>query len=191
MKKIAILASGSGSNAENIFRYFLDSSLARVSLIISDNSRAYVLDRAASLGISSLVIPRSVWRNEGAKVLEIINGHAPDYIVLAGFLSLVPAELTRAYKGRLINIHPALLPAYGGKGMYGDNVHRAVIAAGERESGITIHHVNEKYDDGALIAQYRVSVDPCDTPESLAAKIHELEYAHFPLVIEDEIRKLP
>ncbi len=190
MKKIAIFASGNGSNAENIARHFSGSSLARVSLIVSDNSRAYVLERAASLGIASIVIPRRQWREEAVTVMKVLNGYAPDYIVLAGFLSLVPPELTEAYAGRIINVHPALLPAYGGRGMYGDNVHRAVVAAGDKESGITIHHVNEKYDDGAVIAQYRVSVAPEDTPETLAAKVHELEYRYFPQVIEDELRKL-
>ncbi|MCD8101951.1 MAG: phosphoribosylglycinamide formyltransferase [Alistipes sp.] len=190
MKKIAIFASGNGSNAENIARHFSGSSLARVSLIVSDNSRAYVLERAASLGIASIVIPRRQWREEAVTVMKVLNGYAPDYIVLAGFLSLVPPELTEAYAGRIINVHPALLPAYGGRGMYGDNVHRAVVAAGDKESGITIHHVNEKYDDGAVIAQYRVSVAPEDTPETLAAKVHELEYRYFSQVIEDELRKL-
>ncbi|MCC8019612.1 MAG: phosphoribosylglycinamide formyltransferase [Rikenellaceae bacterium] len=189
MKKIAIFASGSGSNAENIARHFAGSSLARVSLIVSDNSRAYVLERAASLGIASVVIPRREWREDAVTVMKVLNGYAPDYIVLAGFLSLVPPELTAAYAGRIINVHPALLPSYGGRGMYGENVHRAVVAAGEKESGITVHHVNDKYDDGAIIAQYRVAVTPDDTPETLAAKVHELEYRYFPQVIEDEIRK--
>ncbi|MCD8172227.1 MAG: phosphoribosylglycinamide formyltransferase [Alistipes sp.] len=189
MKKIAIFASGNGSNAENIARHFSGSSLARVSLIVSDNSRAYVLERAASLGTASIVIPRRQWREEAVTVMKVLNGYAPDYIVLAGFLSLVPPELTEAYAGRIINVHPALLPAYGGRGMYGDNVHRAVVAAGDKESGITIHHVNEKYDDGAVIAKYRVSVAPEDTPETLAAKVHELEYRYFPQIIEDELRK--
>ncbi len=189
MKKIAILASGGGSNAENIATYFHASPLARVSLIVSDNSRAYVLERARRLGVPAVVVPRPAWR-DGAAVMQTINAHAPDYIVLAGFLSLVPPELVQAFRGRIVNIHPALLPAYGGKGMYGDNVHRAVVAAGERQSGITIHHVNEQYDDGAVIAQYTCEVSPDETPETLADKIHRLEYEHFPKIIESEIRKL-
>lgn len=189
MKSLAIFVSGSGSNAENIYNYFASSGICRVDLIVSDNPNAYALERAERLGVESLVIPRAGFRN-GEAVADIMNGRGIDYIVLAGFLSLVPSALVRAFEGRIINIHPALLPAYGGKGMYGDNVHRAVIANGEKESGITIHHVNEKYDEGGIIAQYKVAVLPEDTTETLAAKIHALEYEYFPKVIESEIIKL-
>ncbi|MCC8035786.1 MAG: phosphoribosylglycinamide formyltransferase [Rikenellaceae bacterium] len=189
MKKIAILASGSGSNAENIVRHFSTSPLARVCLIVSDNSRAFVLERAERLGVESVVIPRPEWR-DGKRVAKILNGCGIDYIVLAGFLTLIPAELVEAYRGRIVNIHPALLPHYGGKGMYGDNVHRAVVEAGEKQSGITIHHVNERYDQGAVIAQYRVALQEGETPQSLADKVHALEYEHFPRVVEAEIIRL-
>lgn len=189
MNSIAVFVSGNGSNAENIHNYFVSSDICRVGLIVSDNPGAYALERAKRLGIENIVIPRQKFR-DGQKVLDIINGYGIDYIVLAGFLSLVPAELVRAFEGRIVNIHPALLPAYGGKGMYGENVHKAVIVNGEKESGITIHYVNEKYDEGAVIAQYKVDVQPDDTPESLAEKVHALEYEYFPRVIESEIKKL-
>lgn len=190
MKNLAIFVSGSGSNAENIFNYFVNSDLCRIALIVSDNANAYALERASRLGIESIVIPRPEFR-DGEKVTGILNGYGIDYIVLAGFLSLVPSDLVKAFSGHIINIHPALLPAYGGKGMYGDNVHKAVIANREQESGITIHHVNEKYDEGSIIAQYKVAISPEDTPETLAEKIHALEYEYFPKVIESEIKKLP
>ncbi len=189
MINIAVFVSGNGSNAENIVRYFAHSPLARVRLIVSDNPGAYALERARNLGVESVVIEKSLWRGRGDVPLELMRARGIDYIVLAGFLSLVPAELVREYEGRMINVHPALLPAYGGKGMYGDRVHRAVIEAGERESGITIHEVNERFDEGAVLAQYRVPVADDDTPETLAAKVHALEYEYFPKCIEKCIEK--
>lgn len=189
MKNIAVFASGSGTNAENIIRHFAASPLARVTLVVSDNPDAYALQRAEKHGVKSIVIRRADFR-EGSQPVKVLKENDIDYIVLAGFLSLVPPPLVEAYRGRIVNIHPALLPAHGGKGMYGDRVHRAVIESGERESGITIHAVNEHYDRGDIIAQYSVAVDPLDTPETLAAKIHELEYKHFPEIIEKEIEKL-
>lgn len=190
MKNIAVFASGSGTNAENIFRHFENSDTARPILLVTDNSNAGALDRAKKFGIETAVFPRAEFRS-GEAVLELMRDKAIDYIVLAGFLSLVPACLVKAFDGRIVNIHPALLPKYGGKGMYGHHVHEAVIANGENESGITIHLVNEHYDEGAALAQFKVTVTPDDTPDTLAAKIHELEYAHFPEVIEREISKLP
>lgn len=190
MKKIAVLASGSGTNAENIIRYFKGSSLAQVVLVVADNPKAGVLERARHERVPSIVIPRADFREKGGDVADRLRGEGIDYVVLAGFLSLVPAEVVREFEGRIINIHPALLPAYGGKGMYGDNVHRAVVANGEKQSGITIHLVNEKYDDGAIIAQFRVDVAPGDTPEDVARKVHALEYEHFPRVIEQEIERM-
>lgn len=189
MKNIAVFVSGSGSNAENLFRYFENSSDARVTVMISNKSDAYALTRAQNLGLDSVVFGRDDFRR-GDTVLDELRARRIDYIVLAGFLMLVPDSVTRAYAGRILNIHPALLPKYGGKGMYGDHVHRAVIEAGEPESGITIHQVNEVYDSGDIVFQARVPVAPDDTPESLAAKIHELEYAHFPKIVEQEILKL-
>lgn len=190
MKNIAVFASGSGTNAENIIRHFSASPLARVRLLIADNPEAFALQRAARLGVPSIVVPRADFRSGGAQALAALDEYHIDYIALAGFLSLVPAAIIEQYRGRIVNVHPALLPAYGGKGMFGDRVHRAVIEARECESGITIHHVDEVYDSGSTIAQYRVPIAPDDTPETLAAKIHVLEYEHFPKIIEQEINTL-
>ncbi|MCL2561251.1 MAG: phosphoribosylglycinamide formyltransferase [Rikenellaceae bacterium] len=188
MKNIAVFASGSGTNAENIIRHFERSDVARVALIFSDNPQAYVLQRAEQLGIPVLVVPRGELRTAPHRIVELLAAREIDFIVLAGFLSLVPHEIIDAYRGRVVNVHPALLPAYGGKGMYGMHVHCAVLANKERESGITIHHVDEIYDNGNIIAQYRCDVAPQDTPETLAAKIHALEHEHLPQIIEQEIK---
>jgi phosphoribosylglycinamide formyltransferase-1 len=189
MIKIGILASGSGTNAEQIINYFSNSSLVRVVLLMSDNPAAFALTRAQRLGVPTAVFSRAEFA-EGVKPLDALLAAGVDYIVLAGFLRLIPANIIAAYSGRIVNIHPTLLPKYGGRGMYGERVHQAVIAAGERESGITIHRVNEQYDDGAIIAQYTVEVALDDTPDTLATKIHALEHKYFPLVIEQEIQKL-
>ncbi len=189
MTNIAIFASGSGSNAENIIKHFEGSDKARVVLLLANTPKAYALERAKRLGVPSMVFSREDFASE-EKILGILDSHSVDYVVLAGFLWLVPSYLTRHFAGRIVNIHPALLPKYGGKGMYGDNVHKAVVAAGERESGITIHKVNEQYDSGDIIAQYKVTLTPGDTPEDVASKVHELEYKYFPAVIEGEIDKL-
>lgn len=189
MKNIAVFASGSGTNAENIFCHFEGSDLARPVLLVTDKPNAGALARAEKFGVETAIFPRAEFRS-GEAVLKLMHEHSIDYIVLAGFLSLVPANLVKAFEGRIINIHPALLPKYGGKGMYGHHVHEAVIANGETESGITIHLVNERFDEGAPLAQFKVAITSDDTPDSLAAKIHELEYAHFPKVIEREIAKL-
>ncbi len=190
MKNIALFASGAGSNAENIVRYFSGSSAARVAVIVTDNPEAGVIARAEKLGIPLELVPRADFRTAGSRALGVMARYGIDYIVLAGFLSLVPPQLVEAFRGRIINVHPALLPAYGGKGMYGARVHEAVVAAAERESGITIHHVDEHFDNGDIIAQFRLEVGPGDTPCSLAEKIHALEYEHFPRTIENEIIKL-
>ncbi len=189
MKKIAVFASGSGSNAEKIIEHFAASKVARVTLLLSNNPQAFALERARRAGIPAEVFGRDEFYATGS-VLDILNERQIDYVVLAGFLWLVPAQLVERYRGRIVNIHPALLPKYGGKGMYGDNVHRAVIAAAEKESGITIHLVNEVYDSGDILAQYKVSVATDDTPETLAQKIHLLEHRYFPEIIENEIKKL-
>ncbi|HYW97218.1 MAG TPA: phosphoribosylglycinamide formyltransferase [Bacteroidales bacterium] len=190
VKKIAIFASGSGTNAENISRFFLQNDYARVALILSNKKEAAVHRRAASLGIPSVSFSRDDFYKTG-RVPDILADHDIDYIVLAGFLWLVPTELIRSYPGKIVNIHPALLPKYGGKGMYGMNVHRAVIENGDKESGITIHYVNNAYDEGNIIFQARCPVDPGETPESLAEKIHRLEYDYFPTVVEELVRGLP
>lgn len=189
MKKIAVFASGSGTNAENIIRYFSNDNDIEVSLVLCNKAGAGVLERAARLGVETVVFNASQMRTPGF-ITNILKSHEIDYVVLAGFLLLVPAEVTQMYKGRIVNIHPALLPLYGGKGMYGENVHKAVIAAKEKRSGITIHHVTENYDEGANIFQATVDVAPDDTPETLATKIHALEYEYFPKVIKSEIEKL-
>ncbi|SHK60553.1 phosphoribosylglycinamide formyltransferase-1 [Reichenbachiella agariperforans] len=181
--KIAIFASGSGSNAEQITNYFSGHDQIEVVLILSNKPTAYVLERAAKLGVPSQVFDRPTFY-QSENVLDSLRTHEVDYIVLAGFLWLVPQYLIEAYREKMINIHPALLPKYGGKGMYGDRVHRAVIADQETESGITIHLVDEVYDNGRILCQERVSLVADDTPDSLAEKIHELEYAYFPKAIE-------
>ena len=186
MKKIAIFASGSGSNAENIINYFKNDTENVVKIVFCNKPDAYVLERARKYNIPASVFTREEFRDPG-KLLQQLKEEEIDYIILAGFLWLMPACITSAYPDRIINIHPALLPAYGGKGMYGHHVHEAVIAAGEKESGITIHYVNEHYDEGTPIFQARCQVDPTDTPDTLAAKIHELEYRYFPEIIEQTI----
>ncbi|MDR2883087.1 MAG: phosphoribosylglycinamide formyltransferase [Alistipes sp.] len=186
MTKIAILASGAGSNAEKIMEHFADSPIARVVLLVSDNPEAGALGRARRFGVPTAVFYRAEFAN-GTAPLAALRATGVDYLVLAGFLRLVPLSIIEAWRDRIVNIHPALLPKYGGKGMYGDNVHRAVIAAGESESGITIHRVDERYDEGAVIAQFRCPVNPGDTPETLATKIHALEHRHFSAIIERDI----
>lgn len=189
MKKIVIFASGSGTNAENIIKYFSNSDKARVTLILSNSSEAYVIKRAEALNIPTIVFDRNDFYSSG-KVFDILISEGADLIVLAGFLWLVPSVIINHFKGRIINIHPALLPAFGGKGMYGHRVHEAVINSGAQESGITIHHVNDHYDEGDIIFQTRCDVLKSDTPDTLAAKIHTLEHRFFPEVIESLIEKL-
>jgi phosphoribosylglycinamide formyltransferase-1 len=181
--RIAIFASGNGSNAEEIIRYFKDSATVTISLVLSNNPDAYVLKRAEDHGIPTHVFDRQTFR-ETDQVLTWLKEAGITHIVLAGFLWLVPANLLDAYAGRIINIHPSLLPRHGGKGMYGMKVHEAVKAAGDIESGITIHLVDAKYDEGKVIFQARCEVSGGDSPAQIAAKVHELEYEHFPIVIE-------
>ena len=183
MKKIIVLASGSGSNAENIIKFFKDSDNVKVSYLLSNNPKAYALERAESLGISTKVFSREGFYNNG-EVLDFLLGCQPDLIVLAGFLWLVPEDIVKAFPNRIINIHPALLPKYGGKGMYGSKVHEAVLSNGEKESGITIHYVNAHYDEGSTLFQATCAISPEDDVEALMAKIHALEQAHFPEVIQ-------
>lgn len=182
-KGIVILASGSGTNAEAIARYFEPGANAKVSLILSNRCDAYVLVRAKKLNIPALCFSRADFY-ETDLVLNRLEAENPALIVLAGFLLLMPDNIIRNFPKRIINIHPALLPKYGGKGMYGSNVHEAVIAAREKESGISIHYVNEKYDEGDIIFQARCPILPNDTAETLAQRIHALEHKHYPEVIE-------
>ena len=196
MKNIVILASGSGTNAENIIRYFQSSNQARVQLVMANKADAYVLTRAENLQVPQMTFSAAEFRQtpqeaEQAgvphRIMEALQQYRADLIILSGFLLKVPEYLLAAYPNRIINIHPALLPAYGGKGMYGEHVHQAVIRAKETESGITIHVIDERYDCGENLFQAKCNITPEDTPESLAAKIHELEQAHFPRVIEEFI----
>lgn len=188
MIKIAIFASGSGSNAENIVNYFEGNQEVSIPLIISNKSDAYVHQRAKRLGIKSISFTKSEFDTTD-KVIDCLKDNNIDFIVLAGFLLKIPENLLKAYPDRIINIHPALLPKFGGKGMYGDNVHKAVIEAGEKESGITIHYVNENYDEGTIIFQATCPVLPEDTYEDVAKKVHTLEYTHFPIIIENVLNK--
>jgi len=181
--RIAVFASGSGSNAQRIAEYFAGTGLLEISAIYCNNPNAYVLERAKLLDIPSVLFNRSDFYT-ATVVLDDLKCRDIDWIVLAGFLWLIPESIIRAFPQRIVNIHPALLPAYGGKGMFGMKVHEAVIAAGEKQSGITIHHVNDLYDKGDIIFQATCLIQPGDTPEMLAAKIHELEYEYFPVVIE-------
>jgi len=182
---IAIFASGSGSNAENIVRYFRGKDDVHF-FILSNNREAYVLERARKLGVPTAVFTRQEL-NETDKVLQILQENDIDFIVLAGFLLKIPANLIAAYPNKIVNIHPALLPKYSGKGMYGHHVHEAVVANGETESGISIHYVNEHYDEGDVIFQARCAVMPTDTADDVAQKVHQLEYEHFPQIIENII----
>jgi len=182
-KRIAVFASGTGSNTINIINYFSEHPSIEVSYILSNNKSAPVLKSASDLGIISYYFDKKMIEDENGKVSEILDEIQPDIIVLAGFLWKFPSHLIQKHTN-IINIHPALLPKYGGKGMYGANVHRAVLDNKEKESGITIHRVNPIYDDGTIIFQERLQITPEDTIESLQQKIHALEHEHFPKVIE-------
>lgn len=184
MVRIAILASGSGSNAEAIIRYLQGVREVDVACIVTNRRRAGVLDRARLYGIPSRVFPRSAWENTPQEVLEYFSEQRIDVIVLAGYLQKIPEYLIQTFPNRIVNIHPALLPAYGGKGMYGMHVHRAVHQNREKESGITIHLVNEKYDDGEIIFQARCAIAPEDSPEEIRSKVLSLEHRYFPVVVK-------
>lgn len=183
MQKIAIFASGNGSNAQRIIEYFRDHKDIRIKLIISNRSDAYVLERAKNLGVPSCVFSNKEFR-DGTDLISKLSEYKINTIVLAGFLLKIPDSVLQLFPNRIINIHPALLPKYGGKGMYGHYVHEAVLAAMEKESGITIHLVNERYDEGEIIFQKRCIVLPDDDADSLSARINILEHRYFPKVIE-------
>ena len=189
MRNIAIMASGSGSNAEKIIRFFRTDPEINIRLVLSNNRDAYVLERAGKFEIESIVFSRKQFY-ETLEIVDLLRSRQIDFIVLAGFLWLVPGSIVDAYKGSIVNIHPALLPAYGGKGMYGRHVHEAVLENGEKESGITIHRVNEKYDDGDIVFQARCRIDPGETPESLAEKVHQLEHRYYPEIIRKLVKGL-
>lgn len=186
--KIAIFASGSGTNAENICEYFKDSDTAEVVLILSNKADAYVLQRAKRLDVPSCVFSKSQLLD--GTVLDILQDNQIGFVVLAGFLQKIPDEIVSAFEHRIVNIHPSLLPKYGGKGMYGDRVHEAVFAAKEKQSGITIHYLNERYDEGSIIFQKTCDIVENDTPATIAAKVHALEYECYPQVIDAVISRL-
>ncbi|MEY8849569.1 phosphoribosylglycinamide formyltransferase [Psychroserpens sp. XS_ASV72] len=183
MKRIVIFASGSGTNAENLIKFFHNRELGSVIQVLTNNPRAKVLERAKNLEVSALSFNKIAFFKTN-DVLNILKASQPDLIVLAGFLWKFPEHILNAFPNKVINIHPALLPKYGGKGMYGMHVHKAIVKNKESESGITIHYVNENYDEGAIIFQTKCEVLPSDSAEDVANKIHELEMTHFPLVVE-------
>lgn len=188
MKNVAVFASGSGTNAENIVNYFEDSDLARVNVIFCNRKNAGVVDRAHKLGVRCIIFNKE--QLQGGTVLEHLRNLKIDFIVLAGFLLKIPGEILDEFPDRIINIHPALLPDYGGDGMYGMAVHEAVVENEEEETGITIHYINDEYDEGEIIFQETVEVDYEDTPEDVQYKVQQLEYKHYPEVIEYVIKDL-
>jgi len=183
MKQIVILASGSGSNAENIITYFRESPKIKVTAVLTNKKEAKVLGRCDRLGVPAFYFNRTSFTNSDA-VVQLLKGLSADLVVLAGFLWKIPENMIAAFPNKIINIHPALLPKYGGKGMYGEKVHQAVKENGEPETGITIHYVNENYDEGAIIFQAKTTINPSDDANSIAEKVHQLEYEHFPKIIE-------
>lgn len=195
MKRIALFASGSGSNAEKIADYFVDKTDVTISLVLTNNPKAGVIDRARrGFGTGRVHAPVLVFDRptfyQSNQIIELLQNQGIDLIVLAGFMWLIPAELVRAFPNRIINIHPALLPKYGGKGMYGHFVHEAVVAANEPESGITIHFVNEHYDEGAIIFRVSCPVSLTDTPDDVARKVQVLEHEHYPRVVAEVLNQL-
>lgn len=187
-KRIAIFASGSGSNCENLIRYFKDSEMVKCALVVSNKADAYVLERAQRLGVPTAVMPKALLNNPEA-MLPLLKKYDIDFIVLAGFLPLVPNFLLDAFPRRIVNLHPALLPKYGGKGMWGHHVHEAVKAAGETETGMTVHWVTPVCDGGDIIAQYKCEIAPSDSVDDIAEKEHQLEMRYFPEVVERIIRE--
>lgn len=189
MKRIALFASGSGSNAEQIATYFADNTDVEISLIVTNNPKAGVIDRARRLHIPVLLFDRKTFY-ETERINRLLQQQPIDLIVLAGFMWLMPEGIVRSFPNRIINIHPALLPKFGGKGMYGHFVHEAVVAAGETESGITIHYVNERYDEGQIIFQASCTVLPTDSPDDVAHSVQILEHAHYPRVVAEVLADL-
>ena len=188
MVNIAIFVSGSGSNCENIIRYFQTNEQVNIALVVSNRADAYALTRAKNLNVPSVVLPKADFNNE-EKVLKLMADHRIDFIVLAGFLLMIPDWLIAAYQRRMINLHPALLPKFGGIGMYGHHVHEAVHKANETETGMTVHWVSNVCDGGEIIAQFRTPITPDDTPDDIADKEHILEMEHFPQIIEAVLKQ--
>jgi len=183
MKRIVLFASGSGTNVENIIHYFQDNPKVTITSVLTNKRDAEVLDKCNKMNISTLCFNKYAFYKSDC-VLNVLKSQLPDLIILAGFLWKIPEKITRNYPDKIINIHPALLPKYGGKGMYGRQVHKAVKENNEPETGITIHYVNENYDEGAIISQVTTKISPEDSEESIAEKVHTLEYEYFPKVIE-------
>ncbi len=188
MKQLAVFASGNGTNAEKIFEQFRNHATIEVAVLFTNNSKAGVIDRANRFKIPIEIFDKPTLTKTD-KVLNKLREYQVDWIALAGFMLLVPPSLVEAFPNRIINIHPALLPAYGGKGMYGMNVHRAVVESKEPATGITIHYVNEQYDDGAVIFQASCPINSEDTAETVAQKVHQLEYQYYPQIIEETMGK--
>ena len=186
---IAIFVSGSGTNCENLIRYFKDSERINCALVVSNKADAYALVRAKNLDVATAVAPKPEL-NDPQVMMPLLQAHHIDFIVLAGFLPLIPNFLVEAYPRRIINIHPALLPKYGGKGMWGRHVHEAVKEAGETETGMTVHYVTPVCDSGEIIAQYRVALSPEDTVDDIAEKEHLLEMEHYPRIVEQVINDM-
>ena len=186
-KRIAIFVSGSGTNCENIIRYFADQKKGvEVAMVLCNKPDAYALVRAKNLGIPTIVMPKAEFNNEDV-LMKTLHDYKIEFIVLAGFLLMIPAFLIKTYDHKMLNLHPALLPKFGGKGMYGHHVHEAIKAAGEKETGMTVHWVSDVCDGGEIIAQYKTPITPDDTPDDIAEKEHILEMKYFPQIIEKTI----
>ncbi|QNN43204.1 phosphoribosylglycinamide formyltransferase [Pedobacter roseus] len=188
-KRIAIFASGSGSNAQKLMEHFKRSNEIEISLVLTNNAEAYVLQRADNFEIPTHIFDKNEFYKTD-EVVDLLKNLEIDFIVLAGFLWLIPKSLIHAYPGRIVNIHPAILPKFGGKGMYGDHVHNAVMAAGETEGGITIHYVDENYDEGEYIYQARYRIDKNDNLEMVKFKGQQLEHQHYPRIVETIVKKI-
>ncbi|CAH0159250.1 Phosphoribosylglycinamide formyltransferase [Pedobacter sp. Bi27] len=188
-KRIAIFASGSGSNAQKLMEHFKRSNEIEISLVLTNNADAYVLQRADNFEIPTHIFDKNEFYKTD-EIIDLLKNLEIDFVVLAGFLWLIPKNLIHAYPGRIVNIHPAILPKFGGKGMYGDHVHNAVMAAGETEGGITIHYVNENYDEGEYIYQARYRIDKNDNLEMVKFKGQQLEHQHYPRIVETIVKKI-
>ncbi len=187
-KRLAIFASGSGSNALNLVNFFANHSTVEVAFVLSNKKEAKVLERCAQIGFTTKVIDND-FAADGEKMSRFCLNQEIDFIVLAGYLRMIPSELIQAFPNKIINVHPSLLPKYGGAGMYGMNVHKAVVEAGEKTSGITIHFVNEEYDKGQFIAQFHCALDTGDSAQDIAQKVQRLEHAYFPIVVEQVLNQ--
>ena len=190
MKKIAILSSGTGTNAENIYKFFSNGNRVKVELVIYDRRDAPVAQRMRALGADTLFLPAEVWTDRPDEIVELLRQRGIDLVVLAGFLRIVPPALTAAFKDRMLNIHPSLLPAYGGPGMYGAKVHEAVVAAGETRTGATVHYVDDTIDGGKILMQREVEIAPADTPQDVENKVRLAEFALYPEAIMAALSKL-